>query len=119
MTQKSTWMSFVFAAYLGLVCLISGIVTTVSTASVFNNAVTYNFPQLDVRWYEVERAQYDHKANKELPITDTEKEERLAKEMSRVELQSLRDMLDSGTYLVIALLIFIFHWRLFKRERNS
>lgn len=119
MSSKSTWMSFVFAIYLGLVCLISGVVTAVSAGSILNNAVTYQFPELEVNWYEIDRTKYNHETKQETTVTETEKEERLIKEVERVELRSLRNMLDSGTYLFIAFFIFIFHWRLFKKERAA
>lgn len=117
--QKSTWIAFIFAAYLGGVCLISGLTTTFSLAAIANDSIVYNFPELEVRWYEIERPIYNKRLKRDIPATEAQQEERLSKELDRVKLQSLRNILDASTHLIIGLLIFLFHWRLFKKERNS
>jgi|GEM_PF-2195944 len=117
--KKSNWTTLVFALYLGGVCLISGLTATFSLAGMVSSGITYNFPELNINWYEVDRAKYDKRTKRDIAPTSLEKEARILEAKERSKIDALRDALDGGTHFLIGLIIFLFHWRLFKQERNA
>lgn len=116
---KAGWMTLVFGLYLALVCLISGLTTTISFAGLMNSTITYNFPEISVNWHQIDRPTYDKRTKRDIQPTALEKETRRLEAKNRNKINALRDALDAATYFLIGLIIFLFHWRLFKQERNA
>lgn len=110
--MKSTWVQIVFSIYLALVCLISGIALSVTVVSLTQNAVEYKMPELGlaediyaVKWQEGVKHQ----------LSDTETQEEKQKAVERKKLRALTDLVDGGITLFFLSLIFLFHWRMFKK----
>lgn len=120
MSKAFNWLNFVYAVYLGLVCLISGIILCVNTGSLVKNVIEYNIPQLRAETYYNAYSEWDitnSPEEKRPKLTEEEREERKKAVLKRAEWTALRGVVNSLVYWVISGLVFGFHWRLFKRSR--
>lgn len=109
--MKSNFIHIVFSIYLGLVCLISGMAFCFSFASIGENAVVYKFPELRAGYYEHYSISYDKKPE----LSKEERKERYQEELKRTKWYALKDVVDSIMTLVIGLIVFVFHWRMFRK----
>lgn len=118
MSKKAfNWLDFVYSVYLGLVCLISGIVLCVNTGELVQNTIEYNFPELRVESYYNDYSQWNTVHSPEEKHPQLTEQERKEMALERAQWNALRDIVDSLVYLIIAGLVFGFHWRLFKHSR--
>ncbi|MFZ2619763.1 MAG: hypothetical protein WAX89_02725 [Alphaproteobacteria bacterium] len=112
-----TWLHTVYGIYLALVCLIAGTVLCVSAGGMVNNAITYAVPEMRVSWYDL-NPQPDYVNNVKVEKTAEEKAAYRLERIEQAKWEALRELLDGVVYVLIAGLVFGFHWRLFKRERE-
>jgi hypothetical protein len=110
----NTWASLIFQLYLAGVCGFSLIIGTFSAGGLLTGAFDMVFPQpimvSETLWNDAA------KANEPRPVTDIEKER--AQQAQSQAFNTKREMAKGGIYLLLAGLIFGFHWRLFKARKE-
>lgn len=135
------WWGFFRLAYLAVVCFASGITFCVTLGSVGFNALVSIFPQLEVESREdfaprpaptglehlsaadqaaLRAGEFANVSEYGWQIITQNRPDditaRKAERTHQVIWHSRRNMVESLMTLIISLLVFVFHWRLFKRS---
>lgn len=114
--MKTSFINIVYSVYLALVCFVAGAVLCFSFASMGKDAIVYQFPELNAGYYK----QYYHvPEEKGVQLTEEQQKVRYEEELERTQWYALRDIVDALFNFMIALLVFGFHWRLFKHARDK
>jgi hypothetical protein len=109
----NTWASLIFQLYLALVCGFSLIVGVFSAGGLLTGALDLAIPPhimvAETRWDETTKTEVARSP------AEIEKD-RVNQEISQRQ-TTTRDMAHSGIYLLLGLVVFGFHWRLFMARK--
>lgn len=113
-TTSNTWPSLIFQLYLAGVCGFSLIVATFSAGSLLTNGLDLAIPQP----VSISTTQWDEGTKTQQPRPAEAIAQERDQEAARQLIYAKREMAHSTIYLLLAGLIFGFHWRLFKARKE-
>ena len=113
-TWANEWARLIFQLYLAGVCGVSLLVGVFSGGAMLTGVVDLVLPRpiyvTETRWDDASKTEIAR-----APVDIERERTRMATEQTE---NTQRDLMHSGIYLLLAMTVFAYHWRLFKARKE-